>query len=37
VFVGLDLLDYGFLSVSKDGFVPVHVKSVENQLNHTCC
>jgi hypothetical protein len=34
---GLDLLDYYFLSVSKDGFVPVHVKPVENHLNHTCC
>jgi hypothetical protein len=34
---GLDLSDYDFLSVSKDGFVPVHVKSVENRLNHTCC
>jgi hypothetical protein len=26
---GLDLSDYNFLSVSKDGFVPVHVKTVE--------
>jgi hypothetical protein len=34
---GLDLLDYGFLSVYKDGFVPIHVKLVENRLNHTCC
>jgi hypothetical protein len=34
---GLDLLDYDFLSVSKDDFVPIHVKPVENQLNHTCC
>jgi hypothetical protein len=34
---GLDLSDYDFLSVSKDGFVPVHVKPVENRLNHTCC
>jgi hypothetical protein len=34
---GLDLSDYDFLSVSKDGFVPVHVKLVENWLNHTCC
>jgi hypothetical protein len=34
---GLDLSDYDFLIVSKDGFVPVHVKSVENQLNHMCC
>jgi hypothetical protein len=30
---GLDLLDYDFLSVSKDGFVPIHVKPVKNQLN----
>jgi hypothetical protein len=34
---GLDLSDYYFLSVYKDGFVPVHVKLIENQLNHTCC
>jgi hypothetical protein len=34
---GLDLSDYDFLSVSKDDFVPIHVKPVENQLNHTCC
>jgi hypothetical protein len=34
---GFDLSDYNFLSVSKDGFVPVHVKPVENLLNHTCC
>jgi hypothetical protein len=34
---GLDLSYYGFLSVSKDGFVPVHVKPVKNRLNHTCC
>jgi hypothetical protein len=34
---GLDLSDYDFLSVSKDGFVPVHVNLVENRLNHTCC
>jgi hypothetical protein len=34
---GLDLLDYNFLSVSKDDFVPIHVKLVENRLNHTCC
>jgi hypothetical protein len=34
---GLDLSDYDFLSVSKDGFVPVHVKPVENWLNHTYC
>jgi hypothetical protein len=33
----LDLSDYDFLSVSKDGFVPVHVKLVENRLNHTYC
>jgi hypothetical protein len=26
---GLDLSDYDFFSVSKDGFVPVHVKPVE--------
>jgi hypothetical protein len=36
-FLRLDLSDYDFLSVSKDGFVPVHVKPVENELNHTCC
>jgi hypothetical protein len=29
------LLDYDFLRVSKDGFVPVHAKLVENWLNHT--
>jgi hypothetical protein len=34
---GLDLSDYDFLSVSKDSFVPIHVKPVENRLNHTCC
>jgi hypothetical protein len=34
---GIDLSDYDFLSVSKDGFVPVHVKPIENWLNHTCC
>jgi hypothetical protein len=34
---GLDLSDYDFFSVSKDGFVPVHVKLIENQLKHTCC
>jgi hypothetical protein len=34
---GLDLSDYDFLSVSKDGFVSVHVKPVENWLNHACC
>jgi hypothetical protein len=33
---GLDLSDFDFLSVSNDGFLPVHVKLVENQLNHTC-
>jgi hypothetical protein len=32
----LDLSDYDFLSMSKDGFVPVHVKLVKNRLNHTC-
>jgi hypothetical protein len=35
--LGLDLLNYDFLSVSKDGFVPVHVRTVENRLNHTYC
>jgi hypothetical protein len=35
--LGLDWLKYDFLSVSKDGFVLVHVKPVENWLNHTCC
>jgi hypothetical protein len=35
--LGLDLLDYDFFSVPKDGFVPVHVKLVKNQLNHTYC
>jgi hypothetical protein len=35
--LGLDLLDYNFLGVSKDGFVPIHVKPMENQLNHRCC
>jgi hypothetical protein len=33
----LDLSDYDFLSVSKDGFVPVHVKPKKNRLNHTYC
>jgi hypothetical protein len=33
----LDLPDYDFLSVSKDGLVPAHVKLVENQLDNTCC
>jgi hypothetical protein len=33
----LDLSDYDFLSVSKDGFVPVHLKTVKNRLKHTCC
>jgi hypothetical protein len=33
----LDLSDYDFLGVSKDGFVPIHVKPVENWLNHRCC
>jgi hypothetical protein len=27
---GLDLSNYDFLSVSRDGFVPIHVKPVEN-------
>jgi hypothetical protein len=35
--LGLDLLDYNFLGVSKDGFVPIHVKPMENQLNNRCC
>jgi hypothetical protein len=34
---GLDLSDYNFLSVSKDSFVPVHVKPVKNWLSHTYC
>jgi hypothetical protein len=34
---GLDLSDYIFVSVSKDGFVPVHIKPVKNRLNHTYC
>ena len=34
--MGLDISDYDFLSVSKDGFLPVHVKPIESQLNHTC-
>jgi hypothetical protein len=34
---GLDLSDYDFLSVSKDGFVPVHLKPIENWLTHTYC
>jgi hypothetical protein len=34
---GLDLSDYVFVSVSKDGFVPVHIKPVKNRLNHTYC
>jgi hypothetical protein len=35
--LSLDLLNYDFLSVSKDGFVPVHLKPIENRLKHTCC
>jgi hypothetical protein len=35
--LGLDFSDYDFFSVLKDDFVPVHVKSVENWLNHTYC
>jgi hypothetical protein len=34
---GLDLSYYDFRSVSKDGFVPVHIKPVKNWLNHTYC
>jgi hypothetical protein len=35
--LSLDLSDYDFLSVSKDCFVPINVKPVDNWLNHTCC
>ena len=31
---GIDLTDYQFVSVSKDGFLPVVLKPVENRLNH---
>ena len=31
---GLDLTDYDFLSITRDGFVPVNVKPMENRLNH---
>jgi hypothetical protein len=30
----VDLSDYQFLSVSKEGFIPVMLESVENRLNH---
>jgi hypothetical protein len=33
----LVLSDNNFVSVSKDGFVPIHVKPIKNRLNHTCC
>ena len=31
---GVDLTDYQFVSVSKDIFLPVVLKPVENRLNH---
>jgi hypothetical protein len=34
---GLDSSGHDFPSVSKDGFVPIHVKLLENRLNHMCC
>jgi hypothetical protein len=33
----LDLSDYDSFSVSKDSFIPIHVKSIENWLNYICC
>jgi hypothetical protein len=35
--LGIDLMDYDFLRVFKDGFEPIHIKLIEDQLNHTCC
>ena len=32
---GLDISDYDFLSVSKNGFIPVTIKLIENWLNYT--
>ena len=31
---GLDLSDYELISCTKDGFVPVTLKLMENRLNH---
>jgi hypothetical protein len=31
--LGQDISDYDFVSVSKDGFIPVSVKLVDDQLN----
>jgi hypothetical protein len=31
---GLDLYNYEFVSCSKDGFIPVVIKSFDNRLNH---
>jgi hypothetical protein len=30
---GQDISDYDFVSVSKDGFIPIFVKSVDDRLN----
>jgi hypothetical protein len=30
---GKDILDCDFVSVSKDGFIPVSIKSVDDRLN----
>ena len=32
---GLDISGYDFISVSRDGFVPIHVKPTESRLNLT--
>ena len=31
---GLDLSNYQFISCTKNGFVPVLIKPIENRLNH---
>ena len=31
---GVDLSDYQFLSLGKEGFIPVMLEPVENRLNH---
>jgi hypothetical protein len=34
--LGQDILDCDFVSVSKDGFIPVSVKPIDNRLNLSC-
>jgi hypothetical protein len=34
--LGQDILDCNFVSVSKDGFIPVSVKPIDNRLNLSC-